>query len=314
VRTKYNFTFSDTDLGQGYLMSEGDHSLDVPSLSKTGNLYARVMVSSSGENLIFNFDGISKVINTHGSQNNFHWVNLGKYQNYTPVNIVSSGKLNILNTFAILSDTQKAHFEQAVSQSLANSDNIIEVFQHLRPGKYNKQLISESPIKYAYLRIGPSEEDRYINFSVAAKSVSIQVLSSPVASWINLGKMSVENKSINILNDSNLTDISLLLSDQGLKKYTSTSVPSTQISQTKYRLTVDEPSHLVFSETFDPNWRLQPGNIAPFPAYDILNGFNITTPGEYQLEFVPQRMVNVLFPISVSVFFLLIFLSFTVKK
>ncbi len=65
-----------------------------------------------------------------------------------------------------------------------------------------------------------------------------------------------------------------------------------QIDSTKYKVKISglvHPSMLVFSENFDPFWRLD--SKPPIRVYSILNGFLIEKDGEYTLEYSPQRYV-----------------------
>ena len=65
------------------------------------------------------------------------------------------------------------------------------------------------------------------------------------------------------------------------------------INPTKYSVKVEnleEPSFLVFSESYDPNWQIE-GN-SSLPIYSFLNGFKIERNGIYEVVFKSQEKVE----------------------
>lgn len=65
------------------------------------------------------------------------------------------------------------------------------------------------------------------------------------------------------------------------------------INPTKYSIRVEnleEPSFLVFSENYDPNWQMV--GQTSLPVYSFLNGFKIEKNGEYEVVFKAQEKVE----------------------
>ncbi len=65
-----------------------------------------------------------------------------------------------------------------------------------------------------------------------------------------------------------------------------------KISPTHYKILIDNlqsPQTLVFSHSYEPFWKLN--GAAPLRVFSILNGFEVTRNGEYDLVFGPQQLV-----------------------
>ncbi len=88
-----------------------------------------------------------------------------------------------------------------------------------------------------------------------------------------------------------------------------------QQSPTHYLLRVNSttPFLLVFTETYDPLWKIKIDSSTPvssIPAYYFLNGFAIDEPGQHmiEIEYTPQTWFNI--GVVISVITLLVFLSY----
>lgn len=65
-----------------------------------------------------------------------------------------------------------------------------------------------------------------------------------------------------------------------------------ELSPNHYRVTVtglEQPGLLIFKQNYDSFWRLS-GQV-PVPVYSLLNGFTVSSDGEYDLVFLPQLYV-----------------------
>lgn len=193
---KHQVAFSDSDLGLGYAIAEGEKTLEISALVREGDLYARVLVSSSGGSLKFTLPRSTATIPTLSPSNSFNWFKIANITPLDRIRVTSTGNINILNALAVI----------PVSQNLA--ENI------------------------------PS-------------STTVSPSSLPEVQYRSL-------------------------------------------SQTKYKITVPTSNvWLVFSESYDPQWVLSKDrdNYPSQIAYDMLNSFYIREPGEYTLEYLPQRYV-----------------------
>lgn len=101
--------------------------------------------------------------------------------------------------------------------------------------------------------------------------------------------------------DSNDTyQYSILISDNQFsdQERTIPTITYERIAPTYYKVSVSgltKPSTLVFSETYDPLWRIydHDGNEGkPYKLYSLINGFNVEKDGEYDVYFTPQKFVN----------------------
>jgi hypothetical protein len=52
---------------------------------------------------------------------------------------------------------------------------------------------------------------------------------------------------------------------------------------------LQSPQTLVFSHSYEPFWKLN--GVSPTRVYSILNGFEVSKNGEYDLLFGPQQLV-----------------------
>ena len=95
---------------------------------------------------------------------------------------------------------------------------------------------------------------------------------------------------------------------------TSASVTFKQLNPTKYEVeikNIKEPAFLVFSESYDPFWKIS--GISSLPVYSLLNGFMIDKDGKYIVEFEGQKYVYPGLVISGVTLIILIFLLLSHK-
>ena len=100
-----------------------------------------------------------------------------------------------------------------------------------------------------------------------------------------------------------------------------TEVSYKQISPTRYKLNVKgltSPTTLVFSENYDPLWRITNLDTNEksyaFPLYSLINGFYIDKDGEYDIYFEPQKYVLPGLIISGFTLFSVLFLLLLLRK
>jgi len=110
----------------------------------------------------------------------------------------------------------------------------------------------------------------------------------------------IKNKTLSQITNNKAASIDKLLP-----------VSYVQKSPTLYSLNIPQGNRwLAFSESFDPQWQLVRSTdgktYSPVPMFDLLNGFYVDTPGEYTLEYLPQRYVLPGMIISLSTLTILI--------
>ncbi len=104
--------------------------------------------------------------------------------------------------------------------------------------------------------------------------------SLPTGKW-----QDYKNKADNLRNSGKV-----LTKLQATSIYDDVKVKYIKINPTKYKVIVNglvQPATLVFSQTYDSNWRM--AGQQPVPLYSLLNGFRVDKDGEYIVEFLPQR-------------------------
>lgn len=76
----------------------------------------------------------------------------------------------------------------------------------------------------------------------------------------------------------------------------SSSSPQVEIlksfSSTHYRVKItgiNQPTVLAFAQNFNPYWKAN--NISPLPLYSLINGFPVTSDGEYDVRYTPQKYI-----------------------
>jgi len=86
-----------------------------------------------------------------------------------------------------------------------------------------------------------------------------------------------------------------------------------RLSPTEYIVTISnlkKPLSMVFSQTYDNNWKLYRNDntsTSPYPVYSGLNGYWITQNGTYRLYYEPQKLIQLPFTIS-SISFIIVIL------
>lgn len=89
----------------------------------------------------------------------------------------------------------------------------------------------------------------------------------------------------------------------------------TRLSPTHYKVVIsglNSPSTLVFSETYNPLWKLEGQN--SFQVYSLFNGFRIDRDGVYELTFEPQRRVNQGFVVFIATLFSIGFITYNLSN
>lgn len=92
-----------------------------------------------------------------------------------------------------------------------------------------------------------------------------------------------------------------------------------KINPTLFKINVtniNHPTTVAFSENYNQYWQIN--HVKPIPLYSLINGFLIQENGEYYIEFIPQRNINlglIISSVVVSIIIsALIFFSFKNKK
>ena len=179
--------------------------------------------------------------------------------------------------------------------------------------------------------------DLYIRLLLSRAGKSIEVMGNKIDTfsprnnfaWVYIGEYlsgtTLEIKSegdINIINAfaviskkemSEIKNKTLSQITNNKAAYTGKLLPVSYVqkSPTLYSLNIPQGDRwLAFSESFDPQWQLVRSTdgktYAPTPMFDLLNGFYVDTPGEYTLEYLPQRRVLPGMIISLSALTILI--------
>ncbi len=102
--------------------------------------------------------------------------------------------------------------------------------------------------------------------------------------WINL-----KNKANSLISQKKVLEFN---SDN--IRLNSSKISYKKINQTKYEVLIsdlNEPSVLVFSENYDPLWKID--NTPGVKVYSFLNGFFVEKNGTYQVEYSAQKYLNI---------------------
>lgn len=95
-----------------------------------------------------------------------------------------------------------------------------------------------------------------------------------------------------------------------------------RISPTHYRLKIqglEKPSTLVFSESYDSNWRISvagsyAGTHTSYPVYSLVNGFLVEKNGDYDIYFYPQKYVIPGLIVSVTALAIIILILLVLRR
>ncbi|MDP1743244.1 MAG: hypothetical protein Q8L51_00485 [Candidatus Amesbacteria bacterium] len=176
-------------------------------------------------------------------------------------------------------------YARVMSSSRSGEINIFQKDQKI--GTINT-LIKNPATKTIKLTGYKTNPDRYFDYSKAEFG------------WHKIGPVSDGLVTIVTLGDINVVNALAILPKDEMPKLpvdtkTVPIIQSAQVeysrqSSTHYKLKVSglkKPSMLVFSQSFDPLWKLN--NQSPILVYGLLNGFWINNDGEYELNYEPQK-------------------------
>lgn len=148
----------------------------------------------------------------------------------------------------------------------------------------------------------------------------------------NLSELTIESKGdINVLNALAILPLSdwqvlkqkakglesRVINLADLKVLQNNSLPKVafeRINSTHYKIKVENvssPTTLVFSENYSPYWKIN--NQTSVPLHSLINGFQISKSGEYDLVFEPQKNISVGLVIS-SIFFITLLGIILIRK
>lgn len=167
----------------------------------------------------------------------------------------------------------------------------------------NKKLIGELETRqdkqeFHWYEIGNINSQDPLNITTSGEINIINALA-----LVELEKWKVIKKQLGSFTISN--NLSTMGMDQ--EQSLTGKIQYKKINSTKYILSVTDltsPKILIFSQKFDPLWKLN--GQSPFPAYNLINGFTINKDGDYTLEYTAQKAIVPGLSISILTIVLLI--------
>jgi hypothetical protein len=194
--------------------------------------------------------------------------------------------------------------------SSSRSGEII-FLQNGRPIGSVNTLIKNPSIKTIKLTGYKSNPDKYYQYSQADFA------------WHEIGPVDLGKIVVNTAGDINVLNAlavvpKLELSNDFNKTFEtvveqSPLVEYKQNNPTHYKVKISglkKPSVLVFSQSFDPYWKLN--GKSPIKVYSLVNGFSVDKDGDYDLYYEPQKYV--IFGLTVSGFISLLMFYFLIRK
>ena len=152
-------------------------------------------------------------------------------------------------------------------------------------------LIRNPIVKTTKLTGYKSNPDRYFNYSQAEFGwYKVGPVSRGEISIVTSGDINVVN-ALAIVPSDKISELPIDTVKNSIIQ--SATVEYIRLNATHYKLKVSglqKPSLLVFSQSFDPLWKLN--GKQPVKTYSLINGFNIDKDGEYDLYYEPQKYVK----------------------
>jgi hypothetical protein len=146
---KYNLPHHDFDLGQGYAISEGSHTLKA-QFPKSGSLYLRVLESTQSGIVKVTQSGSEQNIQTLKPENTLRWEKIGTYVANEPLSITTTGGINIINALAILTTDEEQQLAQKAERVRASTQeaSLEQLAQMIHSSNTGLENVMESPTQY----------------------------------------------------------------------------------------------------------------------------------------------------------------------
>lgn len=312
VLARKGFGNLDFDFGGGFVFADDypqtlNFTFDLEKEIK-GDFYVRYFSNRQGGEFLVKLDEKPiKTLQTTSFRDNFVWERLdfleiekGKHK----ISLENLNGFNVLNVFTILPE-EKMHDWQREVKEIINKNKTIFFYE---PGEATKsgglnfpqlgkfEILAQVPANLKTPKIEIKVQDQILTSAVKTDFNRLE--------WYTLGKINVQEGPNRIEISPQIQEIIFYQDDsksfqEVLASESDFPLISYQaINPTKYRLRVENsksPFNLIFSEAYHPLWeaRTDDQTFKPLPFYSIINGFNISKTGDFEMEveFTPQRIM-----------------------
>lgn len=327
ILARKSFSNLDFDLNSGFVFADDNPQKLNFSFNRSklqeGDLYVRYFSNDQGGKFNLKIDGKNYTsVTTFSKRNNFVWMKIGELS-------LASGKhqielenikgFNAVNTFALI-PTKEFLAKTKEIKKITNENQLIYFYEPGEASNGNGLNLTKDKVFEVLLKKRESQSNRY-KLKIAEKS--FEGFLSDKNSWLSLGKFQLKEgvNKLEVLSDNieelvlfekknDIGFIEMLNADRDLPV-----VQTEFINPTKYSLKIinNKPFTLVFSEKYNSLWEASVNNQENYnslPVYSIINGFEITRTGDYQIqvEFTPQGLLFPALWVSLATFIISAFL------
>ena len=164
LRDHYEVNNNDYDLEMGYVIAEGEKTLQINHNFSKGHIFARILQSRAGGNLEFVLNNKQTTFTTISDNEVLVWKDLGVYPEITKIEIKSIGLINMINALAIIPESE---YEQLITsaKSVVSTSKVITDLKSLSGTIFNSPEIPYSKISQTEYRIEVQNAPTWVVFS-----------------------------------------------------------------------------------------------------------------------------------------------------
>lgn len=301
----------DFDFGGGFVSADDypqrlSFSFDLKE-NINGDLYIRYFANRLGGEFNIKLDGETvKSLKTNSLRDNFVWEKLSSLNTPKGEHVISLENLkgfNAVNVFVFL-PRQKIVDWQKQAKEIVNANKTIYFYEPGEATQSGGLNFSQSGKFEIFTQVSPNLKTDNVKVIVNSQILEKPVMANRVNyEWLDLGNVEVNEGTNKVeINPSGIGEIVFQQDGEKSLKELFTqdnNLPTVTyeiIDPTKYLLhikNVKSPFNLVFSESYHPLWQAEVGNEAlkPLPFYSIINGFQVSKTGDFDMvvEFTLQR-------------------------
>ena len=153
LKDRYGINNNDFDLEKGYVIAEGEKTLQINRRFSGGHIFVRILQSRAGGSMEFILNNKQLLFTTVSDDEVLVWKDLGVYPEITKIEIKSAGPINMINAIASVSEPEygqlitKANTIISTSKIVTDLKNLSDSTSNLPDVPYSKVSQTEYKIE-----------------------------------------------------------------------------------------------------------------------------------------------------------------------
>ena len=159
LKDRYGINNNDFDLEKGYVIAEGEKTLQINRRFSGGHIFVRILQSRAGGSMEFILNNKQLLFTTVSDDEVLVWKDLGVYPEITKIEIKSAGPINMINAIASVSEPEygqlitKAKTIISTSKIVTDLKNLSDSTSNLPDVPYSKVSQTEYKIEKSKMRL-----------------------------------------------------------------------------------------------------------------------------------------------------------------